>query len=122
MIRRRRWRGMEQGRSADLERWSRQVLFAGIGEAGQRKLLAGKAVVIGCGALGSTIANSLVRAGVGHVVIADRDRVELSNLQRQNLFDEGDVGSPKALAAARKLRRINSTVRVEALAVTVDAG
>lgn len=115
---------MERERPADLERYARQVLFAGIGEAGQRRLLAAKAVVIGCGALGSAIANTLVRAGVGHVVIADRDYIELNNLQRQNLFDEEDIaqGLPKAVAAAQKLRRVNSAIRIEALVTDVHPG
>jgi adenylyltransferase/sulfurtransferase len=107
--------------AAELERYARQLLFGGIGEAGQRKLLAAKAVVIGCGALGSVIANHLARAGVGHLVIADRDFIELNNLQRQILFDEEDIarGLPKAVAAAQKLRRINSAIRIEPVVTDV---
>lgn len=99
----------------DLSRYSRQTLFGPIGEEGQRKLLAGRAVLVGCGALGTVLANSLVRAGVGTLVIVDRDFVEENNLQRQVLFDEDDVRSrrPKAVAAAEKLARINSGVAVE---------
>jgi molybdopterin-synthase adenylyltransferase len=110
--------------SADLERYARQILFPGIGEAGQRRLLAAKAAVIGCGALGSVIASHLVRAGVGRIVIADRDYIELNNLQRQSLFDEEDIarGLPKAVAAAEKLRRINSSLRIEALVTDVHFG
>ncbi|HET7579796.1 MAG TPA: ThiF family adenylyltransferase [Bacillales bacterium] len=107
--------------SSRWERYSRQMLFAPIGEAGQRQL-SGKCVcVIGVGALGSVIANHLVRAGVGHVRIADRDYVEESNLQRQMLFDEEDVKLtlPKAVAAERKLRKINSDVQVEGIVVDV---
>jgi molybdopterin-synthase adenylyltransferase len=108
--------------SSDLERYSKQVLFAGIGEAGQRQLLAGRALLCGCGALGSVLAETLVRAGVGFLRIVDRDFVELSNLQRQILFDEHDIAErlPKAIAAAEKLRRINSEVRVEPIVADVD--
>ncbi|MBX7105422.1 MAG: ThiF family adenylyltransferase, partial [Gemmataceae bacterium] len=86
------------------------------------RLAAGRVTLVGCGALGTVIANHLVRAGVGFVRIADRDFIELHNLQRQVLFDEDDVsaGIPKAEAAARKLRRVNSTVQVEAVVVDVD--
>jgi molybdopterin/thiamine biosynthesis adenylyltransferase len=99
------------------ERYSRQILFSGIGEEGQEKLLASSAVLIGCGALGTVIANLLVRAGLGRLVIIDRDFVETSNLQRQNLFEEADAREaiPKAIAAERRLRAINSGVRVEGI-------
>ncbi|HYL10440.1 MAG TPA: ThiF family adenylyltransferase [Candidatus Acidoferrales bacterium] len=97
------------------EKYSRQVLFAGLGEQGQRRLLESSAVLVGCGALGTSAANLLVRAGVGRLRIIDRDFVELSNLQRQTLFDEADARDalPKAVAAERKLRAINSGVAVE---------
>lgn len=100
-----------------LDRYSRQLLFAPIGEEGQRKLLGSRAVLIGCGALGTVLANSLVRAGLGSLVIVDRDFVEENNLQRQVLFDEEDVASrlPKAVAAADKLRRTNSKVTIESV-------
>jgi adenylyltransferase/sulfurtransferase len=100
----------------DKERYSRQILFHGLGERGQERLLAARAVVVGCGALGSFQADALARAGVGQITIIDRDYVETSNLQRQWLFDEDDAANalPKAAAAATKLRRINSGVRVEA--------
>src|SRR4029077_6789631 len=96
----------------DLDRYSRQVRFKELGEEGQRKLLAGRALVCGCGALGNVIANQLARAGVGKMPIVDQDFVETNNLQRQVLFDEDDVAGnlPKAIAAADKLRRINSQV------------
>jgi molybdopterin/thiamine biosynthesis adenylyltransferase len=99
------------------ERYSRQILFAGIGEQGQQRLLDSSAVVVGCGALGSAAAGLLVRAGVGRVRIVDRDFVELSNLQRQTLFDEDDAHQslPKAVAAERKLRAMNSSVSVEGI-------
>jgi len=101
----------------DLARYQRQVLLADIGEAGQRRLLDSTAMLLGCGALGSVAADMLARAGVGHLVIVDRDFVELSNLQRQVLFDEQDVADaiPKAIAAKRKLARINSQLTVTAI-------
>jgi adenylyltransferase/sulfurtransferase len=106
----------------DLERYSKQVLFSEIGEAGQRRLLGSRAVLCGCGALGTVLAETLVRAGVGTLRIVDRDFVELSNLQRQILFDENDVAErlPKAIAAAEKLRRINSAVTIEPVVADVD--
>ncbi len=99
---------------ADRERYSRQILFAPIGEPGQERLLASRAVVVGCGALGSFQAAALARAGVGEIVLIDRDYVEPGNLQRQWLYDEADAAEalPKAVAAARKLAAVNSAVRV----------
>jgi len=93
------------------------MLFAGIGPAGQQRLLASRAAVVGCGAIGAAAANLLVRAGLGYLRIIDRDFVEPSNLQRQTLFDEGDARNvlPKAVAAERKLRSINSSVAVEGI-------
>jgi molybdopterin/thiamine biosynthesis adenylyltransferase len=100
-----------------LEKYSRQILFHGIGEAGQEKLLSASAVLVGCGALGTVVANLLVRAGLGSLRIIDRDFVEPSNLQRQTLFEESDARDalPKAIAAERHLRAINSGVRVEGI-------
>jgi molybdopterin/thiamine biosynthesis adenylyltransferase len=97
------------------EKYSRQILFAGIGEAGQEALLGARAALVGCGALGTVAANLLVRAGVGHLRIIDRDFVEPSNLQRQTLFEESDAREslPKAVAAERRLRAINSGVRIQ---------
>ncbi|MGQ9583793.1 MAG: ThiF family adenylyltransferase [Anaerolineae bacterium] len=105
-------------------RYSRQILFPAIGKAGQCRLAKSVVVLIGCGALGSTIADALVRAGVGKLRIADRDFIELNNLQRQMLFDEEDVAQqlPKAVAAARHLGRINSSVVVEPVVTDVHAG
>lgn len=96
------------------ERYSRQILFAPIGEEGQAKLKEKSIVIIGVGALGTVLANHFVRAGVQKVTIVDRDYVEMSNLQRQMLYDEDDVKAalPKAIAAERKLRKINSQVEV----------
>src|SRR5438046_560587 len=100
---RNRRRGERMSKDSALERYSRQMRFAGIGEKGQRKLLDGRVTLCGCGALGTVLANALVRAGVGHVRIVDRDFIETHNLQRQILFDENDVAEslPKAEAAAR---------------------
>ena len=97
------------------ERYSRQILFSGIGEEGQRRLLAARVLIVGCGALGSAHAESLARAGVGHLRIVDRDFVEPSNLQRQTLFTESDAEKrlPKAIAAANHLSEINSEIEVE---------
>lgn len=107
---------------ASLERYSRQMRFYGIGEEGQRRLLASHVTLCGCGALGTVLANALVRAGVGHVRLVDRDFIETSNLQRQVLFDEHDVAEnlPKAEAAARKLAAINSSVHVEPVVTDID--
>ena len=107
----------------DRERYLRQIIFAPLGEAGQERLLAARVVLIGCGANGTAMANTLARAGVGTLVIADRDFVELNNLQRQVLFDEDDVarGTPKAIAAAEKLRRVNSSIRIEGVVTDVNA-
>jgi adenylyltransferase/sulfurtransferase len=93
------------------------MLFAAIGEEGQRRLLASSALVVGCGAIGAAAAGLLVRAGVGRVRILDRDFVEPSNLQRQALFDEADAQAalPKAAAAERKLRAVNSSISIEGL-------
>ena len=101
----------------DKERYSRQILFTGIGEQGQQRLLSSRVTIVGCGALGSVQAMELARAGVGHLTIIDRDYVEPSNLQRQLLFEESDAadGLPKAVAAERILRRINSGIGVRGL-------
>ena len=99
------------------EKYSRQILFAAIGEAGQERILGASAVLVGCGALGTAVANLLVRAGLGRLRIIDRDFVEPSNLQRQTLFDEADAREalPKAVAAQRRLRAINSGAQVEGI-------
>jgi molybdopterin/thiamine biosynthesis adenylyltransferase len=98
------------------ERYSRQVLFPGIGAEGQRKLSASRIAIIGCGATGSALASLLARAGVGTIRIIDRDYVEPSNLQRQSLFDEVDAAEsfPKAIAAAKKIAAFNSEIVIEA--------
>jgi adenylyltransferase/sulfurtransferase len=106
----------------ELARYDRQMRFAPLGQEGQQRLMTGRVLVCGCGALGTVIANTLVRAGVGHVRLVDRDFIELNNLQRQVLFDEDDLaaGVPKAIAAANKLRRINSTVEIEPIVADVN--
>jgi len=97
------------------DRYSRQILFRGIGQEGQQKLAAARVAIIGCGATGSALAGLLARAGIGTLRIIDRDYVEPSNLQRQSLFDEQDAAEslPKAIAAARKLAAFNSQIVVE---------
>ena len=97
------------------ERYSRQILFSGIGAEGQRHLLDARALIIGCGALGSAQAEALARAGVGHLRIVDRDFVEGSNLQRQTMFTESDAAErlPKAIACANHIAEINSEINVE---------
>ena len=94
-------------------RYSRQEILQNIGEEGQKKLRESHVLIVGCGALGTTAANNLARAGIGKISILDRDFVELNNLQRQMLFDETDVGEPKAVAATKKLKLINSGIEVE---------
>jgi adenylyltransferase/sulfurtransferase len=105
-----------------IERYSRQILFEGIGEAGQRRILDSRAVIIGCGALGTAQAEALARAGVGQLRLVDRDFVEESNLQRQTMFTEEDarVRLPKAIACARHLWSINSEVKTEAIVADVN--
>jgi adenylyltransferase/sulfurtransferase len=104
------------------DRYSRQIIFQGIGKEGQRKLAKSLVVIIGCGALGSIIATILVRAGVGKVRIIDRDFIEIHNLARQALFDEDDIKNqlPKAIAAERHLRRINSSIEIEGIVADVN--
>jgi len=103
------------------DRYSRQARFSGIGAAGQERLRAGRVLVVGCGALGTVAVDLLARAGVGHITVVDRDFVELSNLQRQLLFDEADAaaGTPKAVAAAAAVARINSEVEVRPVVADV---
>jgi len=97
------------------DRYSRQILFNGIGEEGQRRLQSARALIVGCGALGTAQAESLCRAGVGRLRLVDRDFVEPSNLQRQTMFTESDAENrlPKAIAAASHLREINSEIEIE---------
>lgn len=106
---------MTASKAAFDDRYSRQILFAPIGEEGQRRLSASRVAVVGLGALGTVLANLMVRAGVGYVRLIDRDFVEPSNLQRQMLYDEHDAreSRPKAVAAADKLRAINGEASIE---------
>jgi molybdopterin-synthase adenylyltransferase len=113
--------GMPPPEDWSRERYSRQSRFWAIGDAGQERLRAAKVLVVGCGALGSAAVDLLARAGVGLLTVVDRDFVELSNLQRQLLFDEADAraGLPKAVAAARAVQRINSEVEVRPVVADV---
>jgi adenylyltransferase/sulfurtransferase len=105
-----------------MSRYSRQELFAGVGPDGQARLRAARVTLVGCGALGSVLADTMVRAGVGALTVIDRDYLELSNLHRQSLFDEEDVrrNLPKAAAAEARLRRINSEVEVRGVVADVS--
>jgi len=105
-----------------IDRYSRQILFTGIGKEGQRRLLNSRATIIGCGALGSGHAEALARAGVGNLRVVDRDFVEFSNLQRQTMFTEADARErlPKAIACAKHIREINSDIQVEAEIIDVN--
>lgn len=106
-----------------LARYSRQMVFQPLGRSGQERLAGARVLVTGCGALGTMLASTLVRAGIGFTRIVDRDIVEMSNLQRQILFTEADAaeGRPKAIAAARALAEINSTVVVEPVVIDLTA-
>jgi molybdopterin-synthase adenylyltransferase len=105
-----------------IDRYSRQILFPGVGKEGQSKLGKSSVVLIGCGALGTIIASGLARAGIGNLKIVDRDFIENHNLQRQDLFDEEDVreGIPKAIAAERRLRKVNSSIEIEGIVTDVN--
>ena len=104
------------------ERYSRQILFSGIGLAGQQKIATSRVLIIGCGALGAMQAEMLARAGIGGMRLVDRDFIEESNLQRQIMFDERDLAErlPKAVAAAARVGRINSEVEVESVIKDVN--
>lgn len=106
----------------ELARYARQMRYAPIGSEGQRRLRAARVLIVGCGALGSVLANTLARAGVGMLRVVDRDFLELNNLQRQVLYDEADVASglPKAVVAKQRLAQINSQVEVDAVVADVD--
>jgi len=105
------------------DRYSRQILFSAIGEAGQTKIRDKHVLVLGAGALGSSIAEMLVRAGIGKLTLIDRDYVEFSNLQRQHLYTEADASNklPKVIAAERRLREINADVKIEVHLTDADA-
>jgi len=105
-----------------LARYNRQMLWPAIGIEGQKKLKASKVLLVGCGALGTVVANLVARAGVGHITIIDRDFIEVTNLQRQVLFDHDDIDQnlPKSVAAQKKIARINPDVTVEAVVADVN--
>ena len=106
-----------------MSRYARQELFAGIGREGQERIRHARVLVVGCGALGSALAETMVRAGVASLAVVDRDVVEVTNLQRQTLFDEEDaaLARPKAVAAEARLRRLNSDVAVRGIVADLDA-
>lgn len=107
----------------DFARYARQIIFPDIGKEGQERLSKARVALVGCGADGTAIADRLVRSGIGHLTLIDRDYIELNNLQRQLLYDEDDLHSnlPKAIAAERKLRRINSQVEISGLVADFNA-
>jgi molybdopterin/thiamine biosynthesis adenylyltransferase len=106
-----------------VSRYSRQELFSPIGREGQERVRGSRVLVVGCGALGSALAETMTRAGVGRLTVVDRDVVEPSNLQRQSLFDEDDAAQarPKAVAAEARLRQLNSEVQVQGIVADLDA-
>ncbi len=106
--------------SEDLDRYSRQVMLEEIGYQGQLKLQQAKVCVVGVGGLGNPITTRLVAMGVGTIRIVDRDVIELSNLHRQTLFDDSDVGEIKVEAAEKKLQKLNPNVTIEALPISVN--
>ncbi len=108
-------------RDKEKDRYSRQTLYHRVGCDGQEMLLSSKVIVIGVGALGGNIANLLARSGVGNILLVDRDKVELNNLQRQLIFDEADVGKPKAEVVARELKMANTSIKIEGRVLEVDA-
>ncbi len=103
------------------ERYQKQLLFKPIGLKGQQRLNRSSVGILGIGALGSNLASICARSGIGRLILVDSDQVELSNLQRQMLFDESDIGSSKAISAADKLSRINSDINIEAFCERLDA-
>ncbi len=115
---------MLQKTHSSLTRYQRQMIFYGLGETGQQKLLDSAVVIIGCGATGTVLASHLARAGVGRLRLVDRDFVELNNLHRQMLYDESDLASglPKAIAAERRLRAINSDIEIEGIVADFNPG
>ena len=106
-----------------MNRYQRQILLPFIAEAGQRRLAASRVLIVGCGALGGTVAEQLCRAGIGTLALVDRDWVEWTNLQRQVLFDESDArdATPKAVAAAKRLSAINSSISIKPHVADLDA-
>lgn len=105
-----------------LDRYARHIVLREIGGEGQKKLLGAAVVVIGAGGIGSPAIQYLAAGGVGRLLIVDDDRVELANLQRQVLFDTGDIGGAKATLAARKIGALNPDVEAEAIVRRIDTG
>ena len=114
----------QSGNPSDISRYQRQLIFRGLGAEGQRRLLAGRIAIVGCGATGSALAMILARAGVGFLRLIDRDFVEMNNLHRQMLYDEADAdrGQPKAVAAAEHLRAANSDIVIEPVVADYNPG
>jgi adenylyltransferase/sulfurtransferase len=106
--------------SKDVDRYSRQIMLEEIGYQGQLKLRAAKVCVVGVGGLGNPITTRLVAMGIGKLRIIDRDVIELSNLHRQTMFDESDVGQVKVEVAAKKLKKLNSDVEIESLPISIN--
>lgn len=109
--------------SSAMSRFARQIVFAPLGPAGQAALARGRVMIIGVGGLGSWVAELLVRAGVGFVRLVDGDKIDITNIHRQGLYDEADAQAhtPKVAAAARRLGQLNSAVRIEPVAERIDA-
>jgi adenylyltransferase/sulfurtransferase len=103
------------------DRYSRQILLNKVKTEGQEKLKGSKAAVIGCGALGTNIANNLTRSGLGQLILVDRDIIELNNLQRQNLYSENDIGMPKASILSEKLKKINSEIKIKGIIEDINS-
>jgi molybdopterin-synthase adenylyltransferase len=103
-----------------MERYTKHINFAPIGVDGQKKFLSSSVLIIGAGGLGTNFASHFTRAGIGRILIIDKDKVELGNLQRQWLYDEDDIGEYKAVAAVRRLRKINSGIKIDHVVDTVD--
>ncbi len=116
-------REMNMKREPNMKRYEKHMLLKEIGKKGQKKLLSSSVMIVGCGALGNVVANSLTRAGVGKIKIVDRDYVEIDNLHRQILFDEKDAEErkPKAIASAEKLRNINSEIEIVPVIADVNS-
>ncbi len=112
---------LELAANAGLRRYSRHLLIPEVGIAGQEKLASARVLVVGAGGLGAPVLAYLAAAGIGTLGIADDDRVDITNLQRQVIFGEADVGRPKAVAAAERLRALNAGIAVEALPLRVAA-
>ncbi len=105
----------------DMQRYSRQTLFKGLSKSDQKKLYKSRIAIIGVGATGTVTAELLARAGLGTIILADRDYIEKSNLQRQTLFDEKDIGKAKAEVAKEKLEKINSDIKIQSVICDINA-